>query len=443
MIISKKKGFTLLYSVLVMGVLLSIVYSILNISYKQISLSSVAKDSQVSFYMADTGAECAQFWDNQGSFSTTSPSLRTITCHGQNFSVGGRYGATDSVANSSTVTCPVTITHSCSLSQFTVTLQNTGLVNPPEVVVSLYKDNSTGETTVISSGHNTNQANNLRRIERSVKLVYTPRGRLCTTNGDIMVLIDVSGSVRDNQANLKTAAKSLIQNLFNSPSDIHVGIVTFGNSPLMTTGMRLTGPSGLASLNSAIDNINIIGSEVTNVQAALRLAYYEFAGLTDANQGNNINYTGPATPDTNRPDTDHPNYIVLLTDGAPSAFINPSGSYNTAQYPNPSGSTPLLHQAADEADNLKLRSGASIYAIGIGTDDPLVTCEGYSNSNCLDFIEKSIAGGPDHLSNYQTQTPGQQLPADSGLTGTEKYVYSAANFDTELPVAINALTQCR
>lgn len=56
-------GFALLYSVIVITLILTIAISISNISYKQSILSSLAKDSQIAFYQADAGAECAMYWD--------------------------------------------------------------------------------------------------------------------------------------------------------------------------------------------------------------------------------------------------------------------------------------------------------------------------------------------------------------------------------------------
>lgn len=61
--ISKKRGFALLFSVLVSGILLSIGLGIFSITYKELLLSFSDRESQVAFYAADTGTECALYWD--------------------------------------------------------------------------------------------------------------------------------------------------------------------------------------------------------------------------------------------------------------------------------------------------------------------------------------------------------------------------------------------
>lgn len=60
---SRKKGFTLLIAVLVSSIFLSLASTIATITFKQIILSSIGKDSQRAFYAADAGMECALYWD--------------------------------------------------------------------------------------------------------------------------------------------------------------------------------------------------------------------------------------------------------------------------------------------------------------------------------------------------------------------------------------------
>ena len=70
--LKSNKGYTLLFAVLVSSVVLSIGISILTISKKEFLLSASAKDSTSAFYAADTGIECAAYYDsNSSKFSTT------------------------------------------------------------------------------------------------------------------------------------------------------------------------------------------------------------------------------------------------------------------------------------------------------------------------------------------------------------------------------------
>lgn len=59
----KQKGFTLLYSVLISSIVLAASLSIINIALKQHKLSALSRESQVAFYAANTGIDCAIYWE--------------------------------------------------------------------------------------------------------------------------------------------------------------------------------------------------------------------------------------------------------------------------------------------------------------------------------------------------------------------------------------------
>jgi len=60
---SYSAGFVLSFSVLIAGVLLSIGLAMFSITLKELILSSGGRESQFAFYAADTGGECALYWD--------------------------------------------------------------------------------------------------------------------------------------------------------------------------------------------------------------------------------------------------------------------------------------------------------------------------------------------------------------------------------------------
>lgn len=80
----KQKGFVALYAVLITSLILSMVIGISSISYKELVLSSYAKYSHYAFFAADTGLECAQYFDQQGTFLKNSP---TVDCDNQSLAV--------------------------------------------------------------------------------------------------------------------------------------------------------------------------------------------------------------------------------------------------------------------------------------------------------------------------------------------------------------------
>ena len=136
-------GFTLLMATLISSLVLSLGISIFNIVIKELTLSSYGRDSQFAFYAADTGAECALFWDiKERAFATSSVS--TIECNGQTIQgVGGSGNST-----------------------FTLNF-------PPETycaVVDVIKND--GNTTVESRGYNTCESSSPRRVERGIRITY-------------------------------------------------------------------------------------------------------------------------------------------------------------------------------------------------------------------------------------------------------------------------------
>lgn len=58
-----QKGFTLLLAALVASIVLALATSIFGLVQKELTLSSLGRDSQYAFYTADTAAECALYWD--------------------------------------------------------------------------------------------------------------------------------------------------------------------------------------------------------------------------------------------------------------------------------------------------------------------------------------------------------------------------------------------
>lgn len=75
------RGFTILYAILVTTIVLTIGLSLLEVLIQQVSLSGAERESALSFYVADSGMECALYWDVVGgdAFRNGSP----ITCDGK------------------------------------------------------------------------------------------------------------------------------------------------------------------------------------------------------------------------------------------------------------------------------------------------------------------------------------------------------------------------
>lgn len=148
------RGFTLLIAVILSSVALSVGIALLDVAYKQVILASSARQSQTAFYNADTALECVLYWDQtQNAFSYAAP-VGSITCNGVNISVTPNQtpAPPNPRVRTFVITCP-------------------GIAGSSSASTTVYKWN-TGSTTIYTSGFNTCDPNNLRRIERGLKVTY-------------------------------------------------------------------------------------------------------------------------------------------------------------------------------------------------------------------------------------------------------------------------------
>lgn len=90
--INYKKGYTLLFSIIVASVVLSIAVFILSVSRKQFILASVSRDSTMAIYAADSAIQCAIQSYLNVKFATSTfvgdppvlvPANASINCNGQ------------------------------------------------------------------------------------------------------------------------------------------------------------------------------------------------------------------------------------------------------------------------------------------------------------------------------------------------------------------------
>lgn len=148
----KDKGFALLLSVVVAGTLLVIATGMISLAYKQSLISISGRESQKAFYVADSGLECALYWDvkNPSGFSAfLTTSSTSINCNrdannpSNQWTVGG--------AGVSTFTMTFLPDLSCAV----VTVTKSGIT-----------------TTIESKGYNTCDLTNPRRVERAVRASY-------------------------------------------------------------------------------------------------------------------------------------------------------------------------------------------------------------------------------------------------------------------------------
>ena len=155
-----ERAFTLLLAVLISSILVALGSAIFDLVSKQILLSSAGRESQFAFYAADTGIECALYWDyTQNAFSSTSP-ITQVSC------------ANDTVTMTRTYTPnpPDNPGHPREVTTFSFSYN--GGTTAPCVDVRVTKDYYPTQTTLESYGHNTCVLTDPARLERAIRVRY-------------------------------------------------------------------------------------------------------------------------------------------------------------------------------------------------------------------------------------------------------------------------------
>ena len=148
-------GFTLLLAALISSIVLVLGASIFGIAQKELTLSSIGRDSQFAFYAADTGAECALYWDIRHQYFAPTPPSETPMCDEETLAMSG-----------DTSSYPYTVAFEFEPNGFCVDV---------EVSKSLNETTGAVDTVVRADGFSTGCAliaTNPRTLQRSVELAY-------------------------------------------------------------------------------------------------------------------------------------------------------------------------------------------------------------------------------------------------------------------------------
>ena len=181
------RGFTTLFAILIAALLLSVGLAIFEITIKQVIFSTIVRDSNEAIYAADTGAECALYWDFECSlgacqiaadsaFATSSdsnPPTQSVVCNDVDVTTGNLadtgnpagYGAWDIVSGTNAATTTFTF-------PFPAFSGTNVAAEPSCVTVSVAKWGNPSKTRITSSGHNTCNTGDTRRIERTLEVNY-------------------------------------------------------------------------------------------------------------------------------------------------------------------------------------------------------------------------------------------------------------------------------
>lgn len=151
-----QKGFTLFIAIVVTATLLLVSTGIVSIALKEAFLTSASRDSQYAFYAADTGVECAIYWDVKNPTGISAFATSTASQINCNQNVANPINPNPGVVGSSAV------------STFTLTFLPDGSC----AVVTVTKSSGVPKTKIQSLGYNSCDPSNPRRVERAVRVTY-------------------------------------------------------------------------------------------------------------------------------------------------------------------------------------------------------------------------------------------------------------------------------
>ncbi len=167
-VLKNNKGFTLLFTSLIVSLILSISLSIAATTLSQFLLSSSGRESQLAFYNADSGIECAKYYDSN-----------KVDYEFANHP-NGYYPTSQTEAN-----LPLSITCTGKVAQPNNTLPNITVYNinmpgptcepsKPSFVLKITRTSIGARfaTKIESRGYNTCDTTNPRRLERGLQANY-------------------------------------------------------------------------------------------------------------------------------------------------------------------------------------------------------------------------------------------------------------------------------
>ena len=147
------KGYAILFTVAIVGVISLITIGLSNAAYNQIILSSVAKDSTTAFYQSDIAAECALYADDTDFYAN--PTGTPFNCAGN--------------------TLDYTKVPNGNVTTYTLNPQSSVLNSSSKCfkIVTTKTESASGITTIVESrGYNICNKSNIRTVERAIRVTY-------------------------------------------------------------------------------------------------------------------------------------------------------------------------------------------------------------------------------------------------------------------------------
>ncbi len=148
------KGYAVLFAVVVVSIISMIALGLSNSTYKQLVLSSLANDSQLSFFQSDTATECALYADNVLDMSSSLPPSwscgKDLNGNDMSFSISGTGDNYTTFSSLSGQSIP------CFDFEVVKADDGTGLI----------------KTNIFARGYNSCNKLNPKTVEREIKVTY-------------------------------------------------------------------------------------------------------------------------------------------------------------------------------------------------------------------------------------------------------------------------------
>lgn len=154
---NNNEGYAILFTVVIVSAISVVTAGLSNAIYKQLILSSLAKDSQVAFYQSDTATDCALYADRVK--KQLDPTFGTIN------------NATWSCGGVTNVVSPILPEGSYKIYPPSDTENSNNPCFRIEVNVDT-TDPLVKKTTILSKGYNICNKTNIRTVEREIKIYY-------------------------------------------------------------------------------------------------------------------------------------------------------------------------------------------------------------------------------------------------------------------------------
>jgi len=176
-----EKGISIIYAMLVSSVVLAVGTAVASIAAREVTLSSFSRESQAAYFAADAGINCALWYDLKapglllGAFSPLNPTPTSISCNGENFSVGGEQTPSPQETTTILDMCFADASASDDVSVVfhpSYSVEVKVIKTETETGDPAIRDDNDFATMIESRGYNSCDPTYVRRVERAIRVTY-------------------------------------------------------------------------------------------------------------------------------------------------------------------------------------------------------------------------------------------------------------------------------